>query len=444
MTKKNGSPKAILTFSEDALIVMGEEEKTWSMPDFFVSIDEEKQVIEVVVPHGKSTPTQLKLADAAAVKQLSENGYLEALFGLENWENIFIEKNDASPYFSIDGIVYNAKRHSLVQCPKGKTGHVNVADGTVLIEKDAFLSTKISSVSLPDSLQKIASRAFAGSEIEKIDFGKGITKIGRWEADEENIFVGCKKLKHLDFPDQIEEIGKCAFMETSLESVTFGKGDFRIGDYAFSGCNIKQIILPENLHDIGYRALDSAIRIQADALSVPFYHFLQSCLVGDLDLLDEETSSYLLDLDINGRRAYIPKYVNIDWGSETFFDVAEAYFQDKKIYLENGKNVRKELNALFHECYGDVVYWTALELYQKDSTNLEVKNYLASHANIILRYFIQSGDEETAVLFVKLGFLSGEQLRRALALAQEANLSTLSAYLLQGTKNEKKETQFFL
>lgn len=75
----------------------------------------------------------------------------------------------------IDGILYSKDGKYLLKCPRGKTGHVSIPEGTKTIGLEAFRGCMISSVSLPDSLTEIKGNAFSCSLIQKIDFGHGIT-----------------------------------------------------------------------------------------------------------------------------------------------------------------------------------------------------------------------------------------------------------------------------
>lgn len=59
-----------------------------------------------------------------------------------------------NPYYtSIDGVLYNKDLSILEVCPAGKTGEVDIAEGTELIQTNAFSMSHISSLKLSDSVK---------------------------------------------------------------------------------------------------------------------------------------------------------------------------------------------------------------------------------------------------------------------------------------------------
>lgn len=70
-------------------------------------------------------------------------------------------KNDN--YFSKDGVLYDVSLASLIICPAGKTGEVEVWDGTTKIADDAFIGcVNVTKVKVPASVKEIADNAFNG------------------------------------------------------------------------------------------------------------------------------------------------------------------------------------------------------------------------------------------------------------------------------------------
>ncbi len=77
-------------------------------------------------------------------------------------EEIVVDsKNDN--YFSFDGVLYDMSLGSLLLCPAGKTGEVEVWEGTVKIAEDAFIGcVNVTKVKVPASVKEIADNAFNG------------------------------------------------------------------------------------------------------------------------------------------------------------------------------------------------------------------------------------------------------------------------------------------
>lgn len=113
---------------------------------------------------------------------------------------------------------------------------------------------------MPDSLKKIEHTAFHFCQnLEKIDFGNGITEIGRGiEWGKGYIFSECKNLKKVVIPEQVSSIGYGAFEGSGLTEVQLSKSITRIGSCAFQNCkDLKQIFIPNADVAIGGGALTS-------------------------------------------------------------------------------------------------------------------------------------------------------------------------------------------
>lgn len=163
-------------------------------------------------------------------------------------ENPFVEHLNYSgddPYRTIDGILY--LKQKLVRCPVGKTGAIVIPEGTEEIMNSAFSDCNISSVKFPESLKEVKDYAFSFCRsLEHVDFGNGITngKISNM------MFCRCEKLKEVTIPSQITYIGDYAFAGCGLNKVNLPEGIKKISDGAFFGCqHLKEIELPSSLFE---------------------------------------------------------------------------------------------------------------------------------------------------------------------------------------------------
>lgn len=92
----------------------------------------------------------------------------------------------------------------------------------------------------------IGSRAFRGKNVGKICLPATIRYIS------EKAFIGCDKLKEVDLPDELENLGEYCFSLTGLEQITIPSGIIKIPQYCFSECaKLKNITLNEGLKHIG-------------------------------------------------------------------------------------------------------------------------------------------------------------------------------------------------
>ena len=107
-------------------------------------------------------------------------------------------------------------------CYFGDDPVVTVPDGVRGIATDAFSlarteNSKVTSVTLPDSVEYIAESAFgAQSELTTVNFGSGLKEIGF------GAFGGCASLNNVVLPEGLKKIGDNAFARcSSLDSISF-------------------------------------------------------------------------------------------------------------------------------------------------------------------------------------------------------------------------------
>ncbi len=94
-------------------------------------------------------------------------------------------------------------------------------------------NTKMTSVSIPDTVTKIGSNAFKGcTKLKKVTIPKSVTEIGK------NAFYNCKKVSKVTIKgSSLTKIGNGAFRKcSSLKSVTIPEGVTEIGKDAFRDC----------------------------------------------------------------------------------------------------------------------------------------------------------------------------------------------------------------
>jgi hypothetical protein len=110
---------------------------------------------------------------------------------------------------------------------------VTIPDSVISIGSGAFGGcTSLTSVTIPDSVTTIGERAFSGCDsLTSATIGNKVTTIGEYA------FWYCTSLISVTIPDSVTTIGNYAFYGcTSLTSATIGNKVTTIGEYAFSGC----------------------------------------------------------------------------------------------------------------------------------------------------------------------------------------------------------------
>ena len=152
---------------------------------------------------------------------------------------VYVDDNNAN-YCDIDGILYNKEQTSLIYCPGGRTGAIQVPNGVTEICDYAFsycdqlaeillpesvtrigiwaieLCSNLASLHLPDSLQEIPDYMCYGCEnLQNVDLPDALAVIGK-EA-----FAGCRSLLSLFIPENVRTIGSNAFRNCPNLTLTF-------------------------------------------------------------------------------------------------------------------------------------------------------------------------------------------------------------------------------
>ncbi|MFA7175055.1 MAG: leucine-rich repeat protein, partial [Kiritimatiellia bacterium] len=181
-------------------------------------------------------------------------------------------------YSSLDGVLFNQGRTTLIRCPYGKTGAYSMPVGVTSIERGAFMKCRgLTSVSISASVKSIGSFAFAycsgltsmsipasvtNIEGDAFYYCTGLTTITAAAGNpvyssmngilfnlDKTTLVACPGGKSGAYiiPDSVTSIGYSAFERCSgLTSVSIPNSITHIGMYAFSYCSgLFSLSLPE-------------------------------------------------------------------------------------------------------------------------------------------------------------------------------------------------------
>ncbi|MBR4726705.1 MAG: leucine-rich repeat protein [Clostridia bacterium] len=123
------------------------------------------------------------------------------------------------------------------------------------IDQNAFENcTRLTSVTMPESVVSIGSSAFSGcTGLTQVTIPDSVTSMGS------SAFIDCTGLTHATIPDSVTSIEDEAFRNClGLTSITFGKSVTHIGYEAFQGCTgLTSIMIPDSVTSIGYNAFGS-------------------------------------------------------------------------------------------------------------------------------------------------------------------------------------------
>ncbi len=166
-------------------------------------------------------------------------------------------------YSSIDGVVYNKARTTLICYPCGKTGVITMATGISEIGNYAFSGCNMTSIVIPASITTINYGAFSGCyELATVTFEAGslLTEIG------ENAFDGCCSLLSIIIPARVRSLGNSLFIGCeSLYLVKFEENSSleTIGSSVFDSCyNLVVVTIPTGVESIQYNAFNYCTGIE--------------------------------------------------------------------------------------------------------------------------------------------------------------------------------------
>ena len=203
-----------------------------------------------------------------------------------------------SNYSSVDGVLFNKSRTTLIKCPGGKAGSYTTPNGVTTIEDSAFSeSTHLTGITIGNSVAKVEPHAFYSSTaLTNVTIGSGVTDIGDdfvWLAfkqcpDLTGITVDARnpayssvdgvlfnksqttllkspegKVGSYIIPNHVTQIGTHAFSgSTRLSSITTPDSVAIIEDNAFENCSsLTSVTMGNNVKSIGSSAFLSCTHL---------------------------------------------------------------------------------------------------------------------------------------------------------------------------------------
>ena len=125
-------------------------------------------------------------------------------------------------------------RFTFFNCKKLR--EINLSNGLITIESEAFAHSGLTSLAIPDGVQKIGWEAFEDCRaLEKISIGHGIQTIPV------RAFNSCVNLKQITLPESVEEIDNTAFWGCiGLQKINVPKCLRKIDTRAFESTKLTQ------------------------------------------------------------------------------------------------------------------------------------------------------------------------------------------------------------
>ena len=156
----------------------------------------------------------------------------QAFSGCTGLQSIVVAENNSS-YASLEGVLFNKDKTTLIQCPGKKAGAYMIPSSVINIGEYTFQGCGgLTSITIPKSVTNIGNAAFSGcTGLTSVTIPESVTSIG-WRT-----FSGCTGLTSVTIPESVTGIGSQAFEGCSgLTSVTIPEAVTSISRRTFSGC----------------------------------------------------------------------------------------------------------------------------------------------------------------------------------------------------------------
>lgn len=379
-------------------------------------------------------PKKLILNDTTDLMYSSYHFYnlIDQIFSRPGLE--WIELTEENPYYkTIDGILYLKSGITLVKCPFGRCGDIVIPEGTMIIDVDAFWQAKITSVTFPDSLRVLRERAFGECKnLEKVNFGKGITEIG--STNSISVFESCSSLKKIEFPEQVKSIGSRAFYNCKLEEVIFHEGLERIRQSAFLyNKNLKSVTLPASLEYVGTYNFYNAEDIYLSG-NMPS-NLLDAITLSIISMRNEEFQA--ITLHLHGKAICIPKILSVGGKSK----VSEIIRSNNEMLFGNTFDASN-----FAPSRQDAALATYLFCIPNENT----KKYLKEQANDMAVRYLNFGNIKYLIKLLETDFVTLDTLNALIDMMQEDDVRymvtterepVVMAYIMQAAKRQGKESE---
>ena len=169
-----------------------------------------------------------------------------------------------SKYISIDGILFDKNKTTLIRYPEAKTGTTyTIPNSVTSIRSFAFNGcSKLTSITIPNSVTSIGDLAFkACSKLTSINVNSGNTKY----TSIDGILFDKNKTALISYPEgktgttytipsSVTNIIGSAFSNTGLTSITIPSSVTSIGISAFANTGLTSITIPSSVTSIGIYA----------------------------------------------------------------------------------------------------------------------------------------------------------------------------------------------
>lgn len=235
-------------------------------------------------------------------------------------------------------------------------------------------------------------------------------------------------VKELTIPDTVTQLKRFAFADCkTLKKITLGKGIKKCEEDLVFRSGVQEVVWTKPIKEDVDEALLSLLYGLIREESTIFYRTGKNQLTkGRIFLKTGEAQKTLL-LTYNGRNIRLPKYINNYINMFVIQDMVHAALASDTKEISQALSYRLILGTMQDFQNKASV---ALELYMLEGSS-DAKKYLQNNAAKIAEVFAEDVDDVALSKFVSLGLMDAEALLQTLPIAQEKELQTSIAYLLE-------------
>ncbi len=137
----------------------------------------------------------------------------------------------------------NIKSIGKLAFARSSVTQIEFIEGIISLKTECFLGTKLKSVTLPSTVRTLESGVFYASDIESFD----LSNIEVFDLPA-SMFRGCPLTGELKFSENLYGIGEYAFYGSDLTEIVLPESLTRLGNNSFGNCrNLKSLRLPDGV-----------------------------------------------------------------------------------------------------------------------------------------------------------------------------------------------------
>lgn len=201
----------------------------------------------------------------AAITALGDGTNMQGIFvyvaGTETTEDTTDDKNYTPASVLLPDTLTKIGKWTFALNPsltyEAEMASITLPEGLIEIGQTAFQNSKLTSVSIPDSVTTMGMAAFTGSvDLTSVKLSKNVVTIPQ-SAFASGMSAGMK-LETLVIPEGVTAIGKQAFDTAHIENLTLPSTLTTIGEKAFHNHQLTEVTIPESVTAIGQSAFKIA------------------------------------------------------------------------------------------------------------------------------------------------------------------------------------------